>query len=377
MAEDKRKPEWAEDGANNEEFTTSVVKGVESSRVDDEPGDPGLDKKKCKRVKLNPENYIQGVLKGDRTILARCITLIESNARQHLNCAQKVLKKLLPHTGKSLRIGITGIPGAGKSSFIDCLGSMLCQDGLKPAVLAIDPSSNITGGSIMGDKTRMERLHQKKDCFIRPSPTGGALGGVARKTRETILVCEASGFNVILVETVGVGQSEVLVRSMVDFFLLITITGAGDELQNIKKGVMENADAILINKADGDNILSSNRLKKDLNQVLHFLNSPSPFWKTGAFTCSSLKNEGIKEIWEEILQFEKLSKKSGFFYERRKKQAIDWMYSMVFEQLKSRFYDNARVASALPGIEKQIYNGKLPPTSAAQKLLDILDMNMG
>ncbi len=247
MKDKKQKPDWVPSGAG-EEFATSVVTGVEG-------GHDGMDSKEknpiapsVRRKSLTIDQYVEGVLAGDRVILARTITLIESNAKHHLDVAQEVLRKILPHTGKAIRVGITGVPGAGKSTFIDTLGCLLCDKGYKTAVLAVDPSSSLSRGSIMGDKTRMEKLSQQKNCFIRPSPSGGTLGGVNRKTRETMLACEAAGFDVILVETVGVGQSESMVSTMVDFFLLLTLTGAGDELQNFKKGVIEMADSILINK---------------------------------------------------------------------------------------------------------------------------------
>lgn len=319
---------------------------------------------------LTHSDYVQGVLRNDRTILARTITLIESNAKHHLELAQGVLKEILPQTGNAIRIGITGVPGAGKSTFIDALGMMLCQKGHRVAVLAVDPSSSLSRGSIMGDKTRMENLSQQKNCFVRPSPSGGALGGVARKTRETMLVCEAAGFDVILVETVGVGQSESIVSTMVDFFLLLTLTGAGDELQNIKKGVIELADAILINKADGDNKLAAEQVKLDFGQALHYLSSVTEGWETAAYCCSALTGEGIAEIWEVIESFKRQTQASGLFQKRRRQQLLNWLDEMVIEQIKAGFYGNPRIQIIREEIEGKVSRGELPVTSAADRLLE-------
>ncbi len=276
---DKKKPDWVPENAGKE-FTTSVMKGVETSH-DGLPGASRVTRESVptpRRRSLTIDNYVQGVLKHDRTILARAITLIESNSAKHMDMAQEVLRQLLPYTGKSIRVGITGVPGAGKSTFIEAFGIYLVEAGFRVAVLAVDPSSTVTHGSILGDKTRMEKLSRQENCFIRPSPSGGTLGGVTRKTRETALICESAGYDIILVETVGVGQNEVTVRSMVDFFLLLKIAGAGDELQGIKKGVIELADAIVINKADGDNILQANIAKQEFANALHYLKTPSKGW---------------------------------------------------------------------------------------------------
>jgi LAO/AO transport system kinase len=312
---------------------------------------------------------VQGVLAGDRTILGRTITLVESNAPAHFETAQEVLRQLLPHTGNSIRVGITGVPGAGKSTFIEALGRMLCQREHKVAVLAVDPSSSITRGSILGDKTRMEELSREPNAFIRPSPTSGTLGGVTRKSRETMLVCEASGFDVILVETVGVGQSEVTVRSMVDFFLLLLITGAGDELQGIKKGVIELADALLINKADGENKVRARSAKSDYNRALHYLAPATEGWQTKAHTCSAMYGEGIPDIWEVVQDFRKQTGESGVFEKRRRAQMLDWLHSMVEEQLRVYFFNHPNVREVLPDIEKAVADGTMPATSGAQELL--------
>lgn len=257
---------------------------------------------------MSVEDYVEGVKKGDRMILAKAITLIESNAPKDFDKAQRVLQALLPRTGHSLRIGITGVPGAGKSTFIEAFGQLLCQQGYKVAVLAVDPTSSITGGSILGDKTRMQKLSREPNCFIRPSPSGGTLGGVARKSRETMMLCEAAGCDVILVETVGVGQSETTVRSMVDFFMLVVLTGAGDDLQGIKKGIMELADAIVVNKADGDNLERAKVTQGEYERMVEFIRPATEGWKTHAYRCSALQKTGLLELWAVMREFEKVTK---------------------------------------------------------------------
>jgi LAO/AO transport system kinase len=326
-----------------------------------------------RRRKLSVEDYVQGVLNQDRTILARTITLIESNAISHLETAQAVLQQLLPHTGQSIRVGITGVPGVGKSTFIETLGCMLCERGHRVAVLAVDPTSSVTRGSILGDKTRMERLSRQPDAFIRPSPSGGTLGGVSRKSRETMLVCEASGFDIILVETVGVGQSETTVRSMVDFFLLLALTGAGDDLQGIKKGIIELSDAIVINKADGDNKTRALATRHDYNRTLHYLAPSTEGWQTRAYTCSSFSGEGIAEIWDVVETFREQTTTSGVFAQRRNTQSRDWVYAMVEEQLRSRFYRHPVIERMLPQLEQAVVAGTMPATVAAQELLKSFD----
>ncbi len=312
---------------------------------------------------------MEGVLARDRTILARAITLVESNAPAHQAMAQEVLKKLLPHTGQSIRVGITGVPGVGKSTFIDRLGVLLCQKGYHVAVLAVDPSSSVTGGSILGDKTRMEALSRCENAFIRPSPTGGTLGGVTRKSRETILVCEAAGFNVILVETVGVGQSEIAVRSMVDFFLLLMLTGAGDELQGIKKGTIELANAILFTKADGDNKPRAEAARAEYEMVVRYLPPLIEGWSPKVLTCSALTGEGVAEVWEVIETFRRQTTASGAFEAQRQVQRLDWMRALVEEHLYTLFFDHPAVRQILPDIEAAVMNDTLPPTTAAQMLL--------
>ena len=322
------------------------------------------------RNDLTADQYTEGVLSGDRALLARAITLIESNAPRHLKIAQEVIGNILPRTGESIRVGITGVPGAGKSTFIDTLGNYLCEHNHRVAVLAVDPSSSISKGSIMGDKTRMEKLSRAENCFIRPSPSGGALGGVNRKTRESMLVCEAAGFDVILVETVGVGQSESMVSTMVDFFLLLTLTGAGDDLQNIKRGVIEMADAILINKSDGNNRIVAERTQSELNQALHYLTPKLVGWETRAFCCSALKNEGIKEIWSTILDFKKHAQSSGAFLEKRQYQAQNWLVDLVSEEIKTQFFSHPTVAELLPDIQQKVIQGQIPVTTGAEELLN-------
>ena len=370
-----KKPEWAPEKDESRAFTTSVMPGVDG-------GHDGMDKDeklspapRPQRIVLSVEDYVEGVLARDRMILGRTITLIESNAESHQQKAQEVLKTLLPHTGNSIRIGISGVPGAGKSTFIEAFGTFLCEGGHRVAVLAVDPSSSVSRGSILGDKTRMEKLSQHESSFIRPSPSGGVLGGVARKTRETMLVCEAAGFDVILVETVGVGQSEATVRSMVDFFLLLSITGAGDELQNIKKGVIELSDAIIINKADGDNLTRALTTQADFNQALHYLTPFTDDWEVKAFCCSALEGRGISEIWDLVTEFRSKTTESGFFSKRRKDQLLQWVDSMVFEKLKNKFLSHAGVAALYPKIQEQLNKGEIPATSAAESLLEEFEKN--
>ncbi|KGO34674.1 protein kinase [Desulfobulbus sp. Tol-SR] len=316
--------------------------------------------------------YIDGVLNQNRLVLARTITLIESSLPAHQEMARVVIDRLLPYTGKSNRIGITGVPGAGKSTFIEGFGTMLTERGHRVAVLAIDPSSSRSGGSILGDKTRMEKLAVNDRAFIRPTPSQGTLGGVARKTRESMLVCEAAGYDVIIVETVGVGQSETTVASMVDFFLILMIAGAGDELQGIKKGVLEVADAIVINKADGDNILRAQMAQKDYQTALHLLMRFDPVWSPPVLTCSSLEMTGLEGIWQTIADHRAAHTAADLLEAKRREQSLDWMDFLLDEGLRQWFYGNPAIRSQLPGIRTDVAAGKLSPTAAADRLLDYL-----
>jgi LAO/AO transport system kinase len=328
--------------------------------------------KQTKRKNLSAQDYISGIKKRDRTILGRAITLIESNIDEHQELAQQVLTEILPDTGNSIRIGISGVPGAGKSTLIEAFGLYLIEKSHKVAVLAVDPTSSITGGSILGDKTRMEQLARHPECFIRPSPTSGALGGVARKTRESILICEAAGFDVIIVETVGVGQSEIAVRGMVDFFLLLQIAGSGDELQGIKRGIIEITDAIYINKADGENKAKAEVAKKDFAIALHYMKPYTKGWTPEVATCSALTCEGINELWQTIERFKDVTTQNDALQERRQQQAKDWMYFIVNEYLQTLFLKNPEVNKMLPELEQAVVSGEMPATVAAQRLVDIL-----
>lgn len=319
------------------------------------------------------QDYVQGILAGDRLTLARTITLIESILPAHQKLARDIVDQILPQTGKSVRVGITGVPGAGKSTYIESFGTMLTQMGHKVAVLAIDPSSTRSGGSILGDKTRMEKLAINENAFIRPSPSSGTLGGVGRKTRETMLACEAAGYDVVIIETVGVGQSETTVASMVDFFLVLMIAGAGDELQGIKKGVLEVADAIVINKADGDNINRAKMAQREYETALHMLMPASENWSPPVLTCSSLYSKGIEKIWQTIGDHRKAFTQSGEFAQKRKEQSLEWMNFLIEDGLRSWFFQNSEVAELLPGLRSDIAQQKTSPTAAADKLLSILN----
>jgi LAO/AO transport system kinase len=323
----------------------------------------------ARRRALNVDDYVAGVRSGDRVILGRTITLIESNAPAHVTIAKQVLTQLLSFAGGSLRVGITGVPGAGKSTFVEALGCHLTASNHRVAVLAVDPSSSVTQGSVLGDKTRMERLARDPGCFIRPSPSGGTLGGVTRKTRESVLVCEAAGYDVILVETIGVGQSEIAVRSMVDFFLLLLITGAGDELQGIKKGVMELADAVVINKADGENRVRAEALRADTARALHYFVPATEGWTTPVMTCSALEGDGIGAVWAAAEEFRSLASQRGVFEQRRHSQMLDWMRSMLDERLRARFAADPEIQQLLPGIERAVRAGSITVAGAVDTLI--------
>jgi len=321
----------------------------------------------------DPQSYIQGVLARDRRVLAKTITLIESSLPAHQEIARKIIDRLMPYAGKAVRLGITGVPGVGKSTFIESLGTMLVRKGHQVAVLAVDPSSKRSGGSVLADKTRMEKLAVEKSAFIRPSPSGDTLGGVARKTRETMMMCEAAGFDVMIVETVGVGQSETAVASMADFFLVLMIAGAGDELQGIKKGIFELADAVVVNKADRDNIEKTEFARKQYESALRFLAPSSPTWTPPVMTCSALEMIGIEKIWEIVLDHRKKLLATGELEANRKRQAVDWLWSLIKEGLKERFYQNPDVKKILPKITKEVENGTIASALAANRLLFFLD----
>jgi len=313
---------------------------------------------------------VDGILKGNRVILSQAVTLIESARPDHQELAQSIIEKCLPYAGHSIRVGITGVPGSGKSTSIEAFGMYLTAQGKKLAVLAIDPSSERSKGSILGDKTRMEKLAVQENAFIRPSPSAGSLGGVARKTRETIILCEAAGFDTIFVETVGVGKSETADNSMVDFFILIQITGGGDELQGIKRGIMELADAIIINKADGDNIQKAKVAQAQFKSALKLFPPSESGWKPPVLLYSALKNTGICEIMDMIYHYVDFTKQSGYFDHKRATQAKYWMYETINDQLKNRFYQNKDIQKLLVLKEQQVIRQEVTPFAAAQSLLD-------
>ena len=323
-----------------------------------------------RKIQPSSKELIDGILLGNISALSRAITLIESTNANHLAKANEVINTCLPHANKSVRIGITGVPGVGKSTFIEAFGKHLTSLGKKVAVLAVDPSSTISHGSILGDKTRMEELVKDPNAYIRPSASGETLGGVARKTREAITLCEACGFDTILIETVGVGQSETAVHSMVDFFLLLKISGAGDELQGIKRGIMEMADAIVINKADGDNIQKSNLAKVEFNRALHLFPAKKSGWIPTTSTCSAITHEGIPEVWETILKFIELTKENHYFFKKRKDQNQYWLLETINEQLKTNFYNHPGIIKLLKKNKKAVQNDEISPFAAAQILLE-------
>ena len=370
------KPDWVPENADKN-FATSVMSGIDGIKdltvgnINPDLGKTGF---RRNRMILDVEDYVKGVAAGDRMILSRAITLIESNSPRHFPKAQRVLQDLLPHTGKALRIGITGVPGAGKSTMIEAFGNMLCDMGHRVAVLTVDPTSSVTKGSILGDKTRMGTLSRRPEAFIRPSPAGGTLGGVARKSRETMLLCEAAGYDVIIIETVGVGQSETTVRSMVDFFLLVVLTGAGDELQGIKKGIMELADAIVINKADGDNLLPAKVARGQYERMTEFIRPATPGWETHAYLASAIKKTGLAELWEVICRFREITTESGVWKKRRDSQLLDWMNSMIDEHLHNLFFDDAVVRGRMPEVREAILSGGISPTQAVAELLGVFDV---
>ncbi len=355
---------------NNDEFKgLKVNEGIEQPEsVNNESVQRFLKKSR----KLFPVNvYVDGILKGDIALLSKAVTLVESSNAKHQQLAQEIITRCLPYSGNSVRIGITGVPGVGKSTFIEALGKTITKNGGRLAVLAIDPSSERTKGSILGDKTRMEELASDKNAYIRPSPSAGSLGGVARKTRETIILCEAAGFNHIFIETVGVGQSETAVHSMTDFFLLLKLAGAGDELQGIKRGIMEMADTIAINKADGNNVENALMAKAQFSNAIHLFPKKESGWEPKVLTCSATLNKGIGEIWNEIEAYKKSTFKNGYFHEKRNQQVIYWMHETIQDHLKRDFYGNAGIKEKIELMEKNILSNKISPFLAANELLEM------
>ena len=332
---------------------------------------PYLKRGRYHHRELSAADYVEGILKGDVTVLGRAVTLVESTNPAHQAVAQEVIEKCLPHSGRSVRVGISGVPGAGKSTSIDAFGiHVLERYGGKLAVLAIDPSSERSKGSILGDKTRMEKLAVHPDSFIRPSPSAGSLGGVARKTRETIILCEAAGFDKIFVETVGVGQSETACHSMVDFFLLIQLAGTGDELQGIKRGIMEMADGIVINKCDGNNVDKCQLAATQFRNALHLFPAPESGWLPKVLTYSGFYNLGVKEIWDMVEEYIAFVKGNGFFEHRRNEQAKYWMYETIDEQLRNSFFQNPEIVASLAEAENMVLSGRQTSFVAAKQLLD-------
>ena len=324
-----------------------------------------------KRRTFTTDEYVEGILQGNITILAQAITLVESNNPAHYAQAQEIIERCLPYSGKSVRIGITGVPGAGKSSFIEAVGNRITSLKHKLAVLAIDPSSERSGGSILGDKTRMESICHNPDIFVRPSPSAGSLGGVARKTRETIVLCEAAGFDVIFIETVGVGQSETAVHSMVDMFMMLQISGAGDELQGIKRGIMEMADMMVITKADGENITKAELAKAQYQGALHLFPLAESGWRPQVYTCSSLLGTGLEEVWQGVEKYLEHIELNGYFTANRNRQNKYWMYETINETLKSSFYNNPEIEAKMAEVEQRVLEAKLSSFIAAKELLDI------
>lgn len=338
--------------------------------VEQQPTRNPYAKPHVRRRQLTTDEFVDGILKGNRTILSQAVTLVESSRPEHHAQAQEVIEKCLPYASKSTRVGITGVPGAGKSTFIDALGEKLVKEGHKLAVLAIDPSSERSKGSILGDKTRMEFLSVAENAFVRPSPSAGSLGGVARKTRETIVLCEAAGFDTVLVETVGVGQSEIAVHSMVDFFLLIQLAGTGDELQGIKRGIMEMADGIAINKCDGNNVEKAELARTQFRSALHLFPMPESGWSPKVETCSAYDHFNLDVVWKMVADYIEFTKNSGYFNYKRSMQGKYWMYETIDERLKSSFYQNPEIEELLGRYEIQLDNSTISPFIAANRLLD-------
>lgn len=353
---------------NKSDSSLSVNKGVEPGSSINPKAWNHLSKS---RKTLSAKEYVKGIRQGDRSILSQAITLIESTRPKHQELAQEIIELCLPDTGNSIRIGITGVPGVGKSTFIEAMGNYIVKEGHKLAVLAIDPSSTRSRGSILGDKTRMETLSTNPRAFIRPSPTAGSLGGVARKTRESIYLCEAAGFDIIFIETVGVGQSETAVHSMVDFFLLLMLAGAGDELQGIKRGIMEMADLIAINKIDDSTDTQVRQAVREYKNALHLYPAPESGWAPKVTTCSALTGAGIPDVWGQLQDYIQTTRKSGFLDERRNRQAKHWMYETIHNRLWDTFYEHPEIKKRLKSYEQKVLKGEMSSFKAAQKLMEL------
>jgi len=322
-----------------------------------------------KKSAIPLQDYITGIKSGNTVMLSRAITLLESQLESHRDMANEILSAIIPHTGNSIRLGITGIPGAGKSTFIEALGTILCNQGHRLAVLAIDPSSPVTGGSLLGDKVRMQELSRHPNAFIRPSPSSGTLGGTAKRTREALLLCEAAGFDTIFIETVGVGQSEVAVRSMVDFFLLLLVSGAGDEIQGIKRGILEMADSIIINKADGNNIPMAKKTQEQYQRMLSLLQPITGHWTPSVLACSSTEKTGINEFWLILQKFICITKKTKLFAQRRSQQNVEWFNTLVHERIYENFKKQKLFEEKLSQFQQEVANGKIAASVAAQMLV--------
>ena len=349
--------------------TPKIIEGVPSPTALNPHLKNILSKKK--KQEKSAHDYVKGIRSGDIVALSQAITIVENTRQSDQKIAKQIIEKCLPFANQSIRIGITGTPGVGKSTFIEAFGNHLFTKGKKVAVLAVDPSSQISGGSILGDKTRMEKLASQNNVFVRPSPAKSSLGGVARNTRETMILCEAAGFDTILIETVGVGQSETLVHSMVDFFLLLLLPGAGDELQGIKRGIVEMADLVVINKADGDRIKLAKRTRLDYRNALHLFPPKESEWVAKALICSAIKNEGIEKIWEEINQYTQQTKMNRYFEHNRKQQAKYWLIASINQGLQTAFYQNELIKKELAIIEKAVLNNELSPFQGATQLLKL------